>query len=183
MLNLSRAQASSRWCGSQERGSCQLRCRPRHLTMVQNYEAGLHWHQDANPRLCSAGYEFATVTTRLQRPLNKREDSPTRGLLATDLGILNQSSDEDDTRAGTSSPKFHTNGRTFTTGLTRMVGRGRCVKMVESPESKLVRLGKRKQVCLQGIPSHVGVPGNEVADELADRGCEIPNPSSTVLTH
>ncbi|GFY12021.1 uncharacterized protein TNCV_4975211 [Trichonephila clavipes] len=25
------------WCGSQER-ECQLRCRPRHLTMVQNYE-------------------------------------------------------------------------------------------------------------------------------------------------
>ncbi|GFU82244.1 uncharacterized protein TNCV_1145741 [Trichonephila clavipes] len=24
------------WCGSQERW-CQLRCRPRHLTMVQNY--------------------------------------------------------------------------------------------------------------------------------------------------
>ncbi|GFU04463.1 uncharacterized protein TNCV_1080261 [Trichonephila clavipes] len=35
-LNLSRAETSSRWCGSLERG-CQLRCRPRHLTMVQNY--------------------------------------------------------------------------------------------------------------------------------------------------
>ncbi|GFT17090.1 uncharacterized protein TNCV_4738221 [Trichonephila clavipes] len=37
-LNLSRAQTSSRWCGVvvRERG-CQLRCRPRHLTMVQNY--------------------------------------------------------------------------------------------------------------------------------------------------
>ncbi|GFV09896.1 uncharacterized protein TNCV_2318261 [Trichonephila clavipes] len=38
MLNLSRAQTSSRWCGvvARRRG-CQLRCRPRHLTMVQNY--------------------------------------------------------------------------------------------------------------------------------------------------
>ncbi|GFX45536.1 uncharacterized protein TNCV_2740731 [Trichonephila clavipes] len=38
-LNLSRAQTSSRWCGEVvRRGGCQLRCRPRHLTMVQNYE-------------------------------------------------------------------------------------------------------------------------------------------------
>ncbi|GFV50719.1 hypothetical protein TNCV_2213801 [Trichonephila clavipes] len=38
-LNVSRAQTSSRWCGGVvRRGRCQLRCRPRHLTMVQNYE-------------------------------------------------------------------------------------------------------------------------------------------------
>ncbi|GFV86673.1 RNase H domain-containing protein [Trichonephila clavipes] len=49
--------------------------------------------------------------------------------------------------------------------------------------SKLVRLGQRKQVCLQWILSHVGVPKNEAADELAGRGCDLPNPSSTFLTH
>ncbi|GFX99959.1 uncharacterized protein TNCV_259961 [Trichonephila clavipes] len=39
MLNLSRAQTSSRWCGVVVRGGgYQLRCHPRHLTMVQNYE-------------------------------------------------------------------------------------------------------------------------------------------------
>ncbi|GFU59355.1 uncharacterized protein TNCV_4198731 [Trichonephila clavipes] len=38
-LNLSRAQTSSRWCGvAVRRRGCQLRCRPRHLTMAQNYE-------------------------------------------------------------------------------------------------------------------------------------------------
>ncbi|GFV06184.1 uncharacterized protein TNCV_1950351 [Trichonephila clavipes] len=37
-LNLSRAETSSRWYGVVvRRGGCQLRCRPRHLTMVQNY--------------------------------------------------------------------------------------------------------------------------------------------------
>ncbi|GFX29610.1 uncharacterized protein TNCV_4776821 [Trichonephila clavipes] len=36
-LNLSRAETSSRWCGVVVwRVECQLRCRPRHLTMVQN---------------------------------------------------------------------------------------------------------------------------------------------------
>ncbi|GFX42961.1 transposable element Tcb2 transposase [Trichonephila clavipes] len=37
-LNLSRAETSSRWCGVVvRREGCLLRCRPRHLTMVQNY--------------------------------------------------------------------------------------------------------------------------------------------------
>ncbi|GFS62086.1 uncharacterized protein TNCV_476511 [Trichonephila clavipes] len=37
-LNLSRAETSSRWCGEVvRRRGCHLRCRPRHLTMVQNY--------------------------------------------------------------------------------------------------------------------------------------------------
>ncbi|GFT38702.1 uncharacterized protein TNCV_1498931 [Trichonephila clavipes] len=39
-LNMSRAETSSRWCGVVDRrGECQLRCPPRHLTMVQNYVA------------------------------------------------------------------------------------------------------------------------------------------------
>ncbi|GFU60495.1 hypothetical protein TNCV_2197421 [Trichonephila clavipes] len=38
MLNLSRDQTSSLWCGVVvRREGCQLRCRPGHLTMVQNY--------------------------------------------------------------------------------------------------------------------------------------------------
>ncbi|GFU63191.1 hypothetical protein TNCV_3466151 [Trichonephila clavipes] len=36
-LNLSRAQRSSRWCGVVDRERCQVRRRPGHLTMVQNY--------------------------------------------------------------------------------------------------------------------------------------------------
>ncbi|GFU55222.1 uncharacterized protein TNCV_427221 [Trichonephila clavipes] len=37
-LNRSRAETSSSWCGVVvRRGRCELRCRPRHLTMVQNY--------------------------------------------------------------------------------------------------------------------------------------------------
>ncbi|GFX82858.1 uncharacterized protein TNCV_2958141 [Trichonephila clavipes] len=36
-LNLSRAETSSRWCGVVvSRRRYQLRCRPRHLTVVQN---------------------------------------------------------------------------------------------------------------------------------------------------
>ncbi|GFX48538.1 RNase H domain-containing protein [Trichonephila clavipes] len=44
--------------------------------------------------------------------------------------------------------------------------------------SKSARLGQRKQVCLQWILLHVGVPGNETVDELAGRGCDLPDPSS-----
>ncbi|GFU55374.1 uncharacterized protein TNCV_200361 [Trichonephila clavipes] len=37
-LNLSRAEMSTSWCGVVvRRGGCQLRCRLRHLTMVQNF--------------------------------------------------------------------------------------------------------------------------------------------------
>ncbi|GFV54658.1 uncharacterized protein TNCV_3843781 [Trichonephila clavipes] len=37
-LNLWRAETSSRWCGMVVRREVpELRCRPRHLTMVQNY--------------------------------------------------------------------------------------------------------------------------------------------------
>ncbi|GFX38697.1 RNase H domain-containing protein [Trichonephila clavipes] len=48
---------------------------------------------------------------------------------------------------------------------------------------KLARLGQRKQVCIQWIPPHAGVPRNRAADELAGRDCELPDPSSSVLNH
>ncbi|GFT75744.1 RNase H domain-containing protein [Trichonephila clavipes] len=48
---------------------------------------------------------------------------------------------------------------------------------------KLSRLGQRKQVCLQWMPPHVGLPENEAADELAGRESDLPYPSSIVLTH
>ncbi|GFS94091.1 RNase H domain-containing protein [Trichonephila clavipes] len=49
--------------------------------------------------------------------------------------------------------------------------------------SKLARPGQRKQVCLQWIPSYVGVPGNDAADELVGRDCDLPNLSSSLLSH
>ncbi|GFU58225.1 uncharacterized protein TNCV_314971 [Trichonephila clavipes] len=46
-LNM-RAETSSRWCGVVvRRGRCQLRRRPRHLTMVQNYVV----HHQKSPRV------------------------------------------------------------------------------------------------------------------------------------
>ncbi|GFW85238.1 RNase H domain-containing protein [Trichonephila clavipes] len=62
--------------------------------------------------------------------------------------------------------------------LAKNYGQYWCIDIL----SKLARLGQRKQVCLQWIPSHVGVPGNKAADELASRGCDLSNPSSTVLS-
>ncbi|GFU24576.1 uncharacterized protein TNCV_2265201 [Trichonephila clavipes] len=43
-LNLSRAEMYSRWCivVVRKERRCQLRCRPRHLAMVQNDEVRHH---------------------------------------------------------------------------------------------------------------------------------------------
>ncbi|GFX74257.1 RNase H domain-containing protein [Trichonephila clavipes] len=51
--------------------------------------------------------------------------------------------------------------------------------------SKLARLGQRKQVCIQWILSHVGVPWKKqlMREQLAGRDCDLSNPSSTVLSH
>ncbi|GFV64117.1 hypothetical protein TNCV_1281141 [Trichonephila clavipes] len=44
------------------------------------------------------------------------------------------------------------------------------------------RKAKRKQVCLQWISLHVGVPGDETTDEQADRGWYLLDPSSPILS-
>ncbi|KFM70790.1 Ribonuclease H1, partial [Stegodyphus mimosarum] len=47
--------------------------------------------------------------------------------------------------------------------------------------SKLFELGQHKSIYLQWITSHVGVYGNETADNLARKGCDLPTPTSTDL--
>ncbi|GFV10126.1 hypothetical protein TNCV_3660781 [Trichonephila clavipes] len=43
--------------------------------------------------------------------------------------------------------------------------------------------GRTRNLRLTRSMANVGVSGNEAADELSGRGCDLPNPSSTVLTH
>ncbi|GBO45711.1 hypothetical protein AVEN_221015-1 [Araneus ventricosus] len=44
--------------------------------------------------------------------------------------------------------------------------------------SKIVSLSQRSRVCIQWIPSHVGVLGNGVADLLAKEGSALPSAAS-----
>ncbi|GBM24440.1 hypothetical protein AVEN_41090-1 [Araneus ventricosus] len=47
--------------------------------------------------------------------------------------------------------------------------------------SKIVSLSQKSKVCIQWIPSHVGVFGNEVADLLAKEGSALPSAASGEL--
>ncbi|GBN74156.1 hypothetical protein AVEN_70788-1 [Araneus ventricosus] len=47
--------------------------------------------------------------------------------------------------------------------------------------SKTVSLSQKSRVCIQWIPSHVGVLGNEVADLLAKEGSALPSAGSGEL--
>ncbi|GBM79486.1 hypothetical protein AVEN_57325-1 [Araneus ventricosus] len=47
--------------------------------------------------------------------------------------------------------------------------------------SKIVTLSQKSRVCIQWIPSHVGVFGNEVADLLAKEGSDLPSAASGEL--
>ncbi|GBL98715.1 hypothetical protein AVEN_8618-1 [Araneus ventricosus] len=47
--------------------------------------------------------------------------------------------------------------------------------------SKIVSLSQKSRVCIQWIPSHVGVFDNEVADLLAEEGSALPSAASGEL--
>ncbi|GBM08117.1 hypothetical protein AVEN_17104-1 [Araneus ventricosus] len=47
--------------------------------------------------------------------------------------------------------------------------------------SKIVTLSQKSRVCIQWIPSHIGVFGNEVADLLAKKGSALPSAASGEL--
>ncbi|GFW92826.1 uncharacterized protein TNCV_1736191 [Trichonephila clavipes] len=69
-LNLSRAETSSHWCGVVVRiGGCQLRFRPRHLTMVQNDEAHLWLNGYVNKQNCRIWSE-ANPQVYVETPLH-----------------------------------------------------------------------------------------------------------------
>ncbi|GFX71155.1 uncharacterized protein TNCV_3649201 [Trichonephila clavipes] len=64
-LNLSRAETSSHWCGVVVRRGrrCQLRCRPRHSTMVQNYH--IHRQKPLNSYCATLVFTHSLATEEL----------------------------------------------------------------------------------------------------------------------
>ncbi|GBM02555.1 hypothetical protein AVEN_178487-1 [Araneus ventricosus] len=56
-----------------------------------------------------------------------------------------------------------------------------CEKTGQETISKIVSLSQKSRVCIQWIPSHVGVFGNEVADLLAKEGSALPSAASGEL--
>ncbi|GBM90653.1 hypothetical protein AVEN_141684-1 [Araneus ventricosus] len=55
------------------------------------------------------------------------------------------------------------------------------VKTGQEIISKIASLSQKSRVCIQWIPSHVGVFGNEVADLLAKEGSALPSAASGEL--
>ncbi|GBN71567.1 hypothetical protein AVEN_160720-1, partial [Araneus ventricosus] len=54
-------------------------------------------------------------------------------------------------------------------------------KIPEKTGQEIISLSQKSRVCIQWIPSHVGVFGNEVADLLAKEGSALPSAASGEL--
>ncbi|GFT87285.1 uncharacterized protein TNCV_3953961 [Trichonephila clavipes] len=99
-LNLSRTEMFSRWCGVVvRRGGCQLRCRPRHLTMVQNYVVRRQKPSCSTHLAVLAGFDFVIKLINiycvificlLYRELAPQRIQPTEGLNEMQLPVITQ---------------------------------------------------------------------------------------------